>query len=697
VYKGAPDELTPEQVTARASQDFGKSVTALDGGKKAQGVLSQAADWISSHTPDAVKNLATAAYKGALELPAAIADMHASGPEIDKKRAELQARGFNIRQPGEMSKSLEASGYQPKTKPEKIVASTVKGATAALATPVPGMQTIPSAVTGATSGMGSETAAQMFGDNMLTRLLGGLVGGVAGGIATAPFKNAQTVAREALEDVSPGDLAKAKLNQELAKSQGVPVNLSQAMPESSNIDTLVNAVAQSRYGKNLRQQLKEQPQAVSTGMERQVDKLPGMVLSPQNVANNAQDAASAAITAGYKQAGDEWKRAAIPGEVLKQSSMGKFDQLLQAMEAQYPNTTAAEMAADVRSRILNPQGAGPTLLGPNGQPLSTPSKFLSDGLQVKGAVDDALDNFGARNLATGSVDAKSLRRAQEIREGLGKIIETEAPGLAAANKAYSDTVKDVVDPLKKSEIGRIAGRLGDLSDREAVRSKVFSIFDAGTDPKAASSEILNTEKLLRNVKAGVNGSEVNGNEVFQDAVKTWMADKLSKATQQAGGRLDPSIAANIEKTFLGNELKAQGFKDTMVGLARSQGLKDNALLPGMQNFLKTVSMAARRPAALQGIAENEWQDIAGKSLIGHVGHVSMLTPIRQPALRWVEFLRADAYKTMDKLLTSPEGIDTLQKLAKQPAMSPAAVKTISTFLGMQVQPQSEQSPGITPE
>jgi hypothetical protein len=52
---------------------------------------------------------------------------------------------------------------------------------------------------------------------------------------------------------------------------------------------------------------------------------------------------------------------------------------------------------------------------------------------------------------------------------------------------------------------------------------------------------------------------------------------------------------------------------------------------------------------------------------------------------------------MDKLLTSPEGIDTLQKLAKQPAMSPAAVKTISTFLGMQVQPQSEQSPGITPE
>lgn len=35
VYQNAPDNLTPEQVTARAQQDFGKTVTALDGGKGA--------------------------------------------------------------------------------------------------------------------------------------------------------------------------------------------------------------------------------------------------------------------------------------------------------------------------------------------------------------------------------------------------------------------------------------------------------------------------------------------------------------------------------------------------------------------------------------------------------------------------------------------------------------------------------------
>ena len=34
LYKGAPDNITPEAVTARAQQDYGKNVTALDGGRK---------------------------------------------------------------------------------------------------------------------------------------------------------------------------------------------------------------------------------------------------------------------------------------------------------------------------------------------------------------------------------------------------------------------------------------------------------------------------------------------------------------------------------------------------------------------------------------------------------------------------------------------------------------------------------------
>jgi hypothetical protein len=33
VYRNAPDDITPDAVTERAKRDFGKAVTALDGGR----------------------------------------------------------------------------------------------------------------------------------------------------------------------------------------------------------------------------------------------------------------------------------------------------------------------------------------------------------------------------------------------------------------------------------------------------------------------------------------------------------------------------------------------------------------------------------------------------------------------------------------------------------------------------------------
>ena len=42
VYQNAPDDITPEMVTERASREFGKTVTALDGGRNAQPVAESA-------------------------------------------------------------------------------------------------------------------------------------------------------------------------------------------------------------------------------------------------------------------------------------------------------------------------------------------------------------------------------------------------------------------------------------------------------------------------------------------------------------------------------------------------------------------------------------------------------------------------------------------------------------------------------
>ena len=91
--------------------------------------------------------------------------------------------------------------------------------------------------------------------------------------------------------------------------------------------------------------------------------------------------------------------------------------------------------------------------------------------------------------------------------------------------------------------------------------------------------------------------------------------------------------------------------------------------------------------------------MASEGVFKRLGQVSVMTPIRQPALKWASFLEADALSTMDKLLTTPEGVATLVKLGKQPPYSHAAVSTMATFLGTNAATQGGETnpPGITAE
>lgn len=696
VYKNAPDDITPEAATARAEKDFGKEVTALDGGRHE----AQQPSFIEE-LGNSAKNVGSGLLKGAIALPQMLAEgtkaLEENSGAFKQARAQRIAAGKPVGRTLEEvragNRKIDASLYQPKTTAEKFVNSAMQGVGGAAT-----MGPVSKAALGigAMSGLGSEGAAQAFGDSTMSRIAGGVVGGLGGGLLTSLRTNKADMAQAALKDVRPEDLLQAKKNMEMAASQGVNVNLSQAMPRASNIDTLVDTLANSRYGQKVTEQLREQPAQVAFGMEDQMLKLPGKVREPQIVANNVQSAATGAIQKAQKQATAAWAQHAPLDAKLTPESMSKLDGILKAMEEAYPNTATADMAADVGRAIKNPKAAAKpdpnALLDASGVPFNAPAKqpkYLTDAMQVKGAVDDSLDNFGARKLNTPGLDAKLTRRAQEIRETLRNIVESEAPELAAANRAYSEVTRTVVDPMKKSVVGRIAGRTGSEADREAVRGKITSLFDAGTVPGAKSSEILSLEKALRTVETGP--------EAFQDGVKTWMAQKISTAAQRQGGRMNDDIAAKLEKVFAGTDTSSQGFKDMMVGLARSQGLKDDALLPGMQKFMKIVGMAARRPGSVSGTTRTHLDEIAGNSALKSVGQFSVITPVRQPILRWMEYLKADAYKAMDDLLTTPEGVDMLMKLGKKPVMSPAAVTTVSTFLATSANAHGAKSPENTGE
>lgn len=608
------------------------------------------------------KQAASAVGRGLAAIPALAAEAgRATG-----------AGGFES---GSALRDSQRIGLQPTTTGEKYAARTVEGVASAVG---PGIVAAPvrTAIAGGGSGFGSEAAAQSLGDTPLNRLLGGLAGGGLVSVVSAPKTTRKELAAETLRDARPEDLVKGRQLMQDALDEGVTLNLSQAMPRASNIDKTVDILAQNQFGKNVVHQLREQPRQVAFGMETQAAKLPGAVREPQIVANNSQEASEAAIRQGFDLASKAWQKAAPQGSTVPQSAVAALDNELAALAKRYPNTSGAALIEEARAALRvpkQPAPSGPQLVGPNGQPLNPPPaapKYLEDALQLKGALEDVLSTFGSRKLNTSGLDATNLRRAQEVRESFRSVIDNHAPNLSAANAAYAQVMDDVVNPMKKSVVGRVAQRGGVDDAIEAVKTKVFAVLEAGTTPGAKSSEILTLERAMRK----------SNPEAFQDAVKTWLATKLSKAAGQEGGRVNESVAANIERVLMGDEVKSQGFKDMLVGLARSQGLPDNALLPGMQNFLKIVGAASRRPGNVTGTTPQQLERTSRSRIFGGIGNFSAIQPVRQPFKAVDDWLNRDAYSFMDRLLTSPGGVDTLMKLGKQPVMSNAAAETLATFV-----------------
>lgn len=587
---------------------------------------------------------------------------------------------------------------EPKTKAGKVIGNIGEATVGAVASPGGMAAPIRSALIGASSGAGSEASAAVFGDNALTRILGGLAGGLTGGLATAAKTNRGTLAREAVADARPEDLAVAVERMKTARDAGIPINLSQAMPRASNIDAYVDALANSKHGRNVTEQLRKQPQQIAFGVEEQMANLPGQIRMPQVLANNAQEAAEASIRQGMDQATKAWQKFAPQGAAIPEGVVANFDEQLKAMAAKYPNTAQADLINDVRSALKTGQQTtgGSPLLDAAGNLINPPTKgpaYLTDALQVKGAIDDVLQNFGARKLNTPGLQGKELRRAQEVRGMFRDMIDLEVPQLAQANKAYEAIMSGVVDPLKKSVVGRVAGRVGANAAQEAPQARLFSVFEKGTVPGATSSEILTMEKAFRN--AGQP-------EVFQDAAKSWLAGKVSTALKSTDNRMPENIGERLRVAF-GDprqlDQTSKGFEDVLAGLARSQGAPESAYVKGFKHFMEIVSDAARRPGSVRGVTPGEVKEMASEGVFKRLGQVSVMTPIRQPALKWASFLEADALSTMDKLLTTPEGVATLVKLGKQPPYSHAAVTTMATFLGTNAATQGGETnpPGITAE
>lgn len=589
---------------------------------------------------------ASAIARGLLQLPAMAAS---AGMATDPQRYANHSSGEPLADVGKL-------GMQPQTTGEKYTARAIEGAAGALTSPASaGAGLLRNMTTSAISSMSSEATADIFGDNPITRILGGVLGGGLTSLAMAPKTTRADLVREATQGSTEAQLRDAQALMRESKAAGVPLNLSQAMPKGSNIDEMVSALAQNRAGKMTAETLHNQPGVTSTGVGLEISQLPGKVLTPQEAANSVQEATTKVI-----------KDVKAARTNLTSPLYNAGGDLGMSAPKEFGNTI---------DRFVNSAGVSPKVAQ---QALALKEELLASSANGKPRtqatdIKAAIDSFrgGIKNTLN-PLDPKEQGQMKFLVDRLYQQLGTKSIPVAAGNAIYSQVSENVVDPLKKSVVGRLAGTAGAQADKEAVVSRLNSVFDNGTLPGAKSSDILTLEKSLRN-----SGQA----EVFQDAAKTWLANKLATATKTQGGRLAEHTAGNLEAAFVKDPKAQQGLRDTLVALARSQGLPDASLLNGMQNMMKYVSAAARRPGPVAGTSPQQLEEASRSRIFGGIGNFSMMQPIRQPFKAIDEALNHDAYSFMDKLLNTPEGVDVLIKMGKEPTVSKTTAQSLATVVG----------------
>lgn len=668
LYENVPEEVTPQDIVTRAEKDFGQPIEGLE---KTRSLLEHTKSLASDFLRGTGKTV-EALLQGAMNQGAAEGGVVSKEPLFKLPPITEQALPTPVGDSG---------GRQ-------FVRAALEGMGGSVLSPSIRTAPLMTLGTGAGAGSGGWVGGELSGNNPIAEVAGALLGG--GGVASlgATRKTAPALARDVLEGVDPVHLTQAQQRMLAARTAGVPINLSQAMPRASNIDDMVAALAASRHGDLTQKQLRNQPELLSIQTRIAGANVPGEHVAPQDVANRAQEAATGAIKSGQTRANTAFRSKLPPGTEVSIDSIKAFDKRLTDFAAANPNTQAAAMAEQVRKALYlgadEAMDAVPLGAGKVSSRLATPSvakekEWITDASKLKNAIDDRISAFGSSQL-NDPRNAKFVdRAANQIRTLFDRSVAPLGSPLREARSAAREVYVNEVNPMKKSVTGRLAGLTGAKDDREAVASRLTSVFERGT-PEKGSSEILTLEKDLRRVDP----------TVFPDAVKTHISERLGKILPVPGSRVSDDFALEVKKALAANPNQERGLRDMLAGVARSQGLPETQVVNGFMNFVKLSIAAERRPPKVTGLPVRDLQEVAGQSAVAttlesqYLGRVG--TKIRMA-------LSGDAYRTMDRLLTSPEGVDTLLKLAKEPIMSKKAQYLITTFYGM----QGQQDGPVTPQ
>jgi hypothetical protein len=577
-----------------------------------------------------------------------------------------------------------------------------------------GGQSVTGAAAGVGSGVGGEAGKQLSGGNPIAEFVGSIIGGVGAGAATAaavrPRPQSAELAREAVENLPKGALERAQMFQQDQMAKGVRIDLVQALHgvgvPAGNLEAIRNYLTTRSTGNQTQKVNQDQSVQLAALMDKNLAKLPGTNYDPGQAANNAQDAATGIIKELRQFRTDTTrelyaKMGELPPEVRTRmvkeakalmdspdastglkTEVGKFlakisgqadDSATQLSAAQQALRAAAtplerSKAAGEIARLSQAQGQAA------GKPIHA--------AQINTAISEIT---GSYKNPLNPPDPMTAGQLKGFAGRMNKTFQEVSPEARRAEAEYARLSREVVDPMRKSVVGRVAGPQGSTPDREAAISRMDALFSRGTDPNARNSDIrtLGTELAKKSPDA------------FFDAWKVWVSKTFTKAqTVAAEGGLseNTSMAQNLSAQ-LKDPFKWQGVKDAMTVQSKLMGQPVNEVMAGLEN-LRRLALAMENRAPYNGMSPQEVGKMASKSATAEVVRSFGLMPFG-PTARAIQGQVGRATELQfDKILTSPQGAKMLAELGKVPVMSQKAKIILGTFGG--AQGTELESPEITP-
>lgn len=667
-----------------------------------------------------------AAVRGAVGLPVLAGDVLSGTPDVDPMISPLGAASNSLGageatygQPRKAtmagSTALRQLGPKPETAGEKYLSAAVEGAAGGvIAAPKMALQSV---ITGLGAGLGSELGAQFSGDEdaILPRLLGGLAGGGVTSLISSRFgpnPRIQEIAREALDHIPQNKLQEAKSFMQAAGREGVTLDAAQGLEgvgvNPGAMQVLRDRLANLKEGSRTQVLLEAQPGEIQQRAATWLGGVPGNVYAPEQAANNLSETATAAINAAKanrsNQVRELYNRAGMLPEGTTQELYGVLDDFIK--QPGVTDTTKRAVKRLQAKLVESPTGVS---IGQLQQQLAAATK-ASEKASLRAQIQEAANQslrfkpMHAKDADTlisefvGAYKGTPISPANPVVRGetktLGKrmnaVLQANSPEIKAAEQRFAQISRDVVDPLKQGQVGGLAGKAGYRADTQASVAKMQALFSAGRDPNTRNSPILQTARTLNKQDP----------EAFRDAAKTYYSGVISNAFDSGVSTrsipTDRKAAETIYKQLFEKGPQYLAMQDTITGIAEGAGQSPAAALRGLNSFAKIVKAAKNQPDVLGGMTPKQIAEMAERHYGASVLRIFGMMPIERLARSAENRTMSKTLRELDRLITTPEGLEILAELSKHPVMSRQAAALAATAGGA-LATLGERTDQITPE